>query len=121
MITTSMPEIKLHDIVRLSGGSQMVVTDIKPRRPANPFVGVLVNGQGAEYKFGGRHNPVVIGHAEPGHPALEALGARRRSRDPDLAVGFTIRQLLEAVEAGDMPKAKILTAVIRTTNLYRKD
>jgi hypothetical protein len=117
--TTPISEIKLFDIVRLYGDrQQMVVVDIKPNRPANPFVGVLVNGQGAQYKFGYKHRPTVVGHANPDHPALIAMRQRKGiSPSGDCRVFF---HLLEAVEAGDMPKAKILAAAIRTMPGYSK-
>ncbi|MFA5766316.1 MAG: hypothetical protein WC919_00135 [Candidatus Paceibacterota bacterium] len=127
MTTTSMPEIKLFDIVQLYGGrQQMVVVDIKPNRPANPFVGVLVKGQGAQYKFGPKHRPNVVGHANPDHPALIAMRQRKGMTTPQVepvnqearAVFF---HLLDAVEAGDMAKAKILAAAIRTMPGYGKN
>jgi len=124
--TTSLAEIKVFDIVQLYGDrQQMIVTEIKPSRPANPFLGVLVNGQGAQYKFGYKHRPTIVGHAKPDHPALLALQRRKGMTTPLVepvnqearAVFF---HLLEAVEAGDMPKAKILAAAIRTMPGYSK-
>jgi hypothetical protein len=126
-ITTSMPEVKLFDIVQLYGDrQQMIVVDIKPNRPANPFVGVLVKGQGAQYKFGPKHRPAVVGHANPDHPALIAMRQRKGMTMPQIepvnqearAVFF---HLLDAVEAGDMSKAKILAAAIRTMPGYGKN
>jgi hypothetical protein len=128
--TTTIFEIKLFDIVQLYGGrQQMIVVDIKPNRPANPFVGVLVKGQGAQYKFGTKHRPTVVGHANHDHPALIAMRQRKGglgslpAMTPQTnlvsqeakAVFF---HLLEAVEAGDISKAKILTAAIRTMPGY---
>lgn len=128
MITTSMPTINLYDVVQLGNGDEMIVTQIKPNRPANPFCGVLVNGQGAEYKFGPRNRPVFVRHAEQNHPALIAW-RRRITTQPALVPGQTpgpdaqavIFHLLEAVEAEDMAKAKILAAVIRTMGQFRKN
>jgi hypothetical protein len=126
MITTAMDTIKLFDIVQLYGDrQQMVVVDIKPNRPANPFVGVLIRGQGAQYKFGPKHRPTVVGHANHDHPALIAMRQRKGLTTPQVE---TVNQeeravffhLLEAVEEGDLPKAKILTAVIRTFPQYHK-
>jgi hypothetical protein len=129
--TTTISEIKLFDIVQLYGDrQQMVVVDIKPNRPANPFVGVLVKGQGAQYKFGYKHRPTVVGHANPDHPALIAMRRKAEQRS-----GITMPQmepinqearavffhLLDAVEAGDMSKAKILAAAIRTMPGYSKN
>lgn len=120
MITTAMDTIHLFDIVRLVNGDQMIVTGIKPNRPSNPFLGILVNGKGAEYKFGPRFNPVVIGHADQNHPALAAR--RDRLNVDNLTPGAAmIHQLLQAVEEGDFSKAKILTAAIRTVPQYRKN
>jgi len=124
--TTTISEIKLFDIVQLYGDrQQMIVVDIKPNRPANPFVGVLVKGQGAQYKFGHKHRPTVVGHANPDHPALIAMRQRKGMTTPLIepvnqearAVFF---HLLDAVEAGDMSKAKILAAAIRTMPGYAK-
>ncbi|MFA5767309.1 MAG: hypothetical protein WC919_05275 [Candidatus Paceibacterota bacterium] len=122
--TTALEEIKLFDIVKLYGDrQQMIVVDIKPNRPANPFIGVLVKGQGAQYKFGYKHRPTVVGHANPDHPAIVAMRRRKEATTVQMepvnqeakAVFF---HLLEAVEASDMPKAKILTAAIRTMPGY---
>jgi hypothetical protein len=124
--TTTISEIKLFDIVQLYGDrQQMIVVDIKLNRPANPFIGVLVNGQGAKYKFGYKHRPTVVGHANPDHPALIAMQQRNNMAMPQ---GEPVNQeakavflhLLDAVEAGDMSKAKILTAAIRTMPGYSK-
>jgi hypothetical protein len=124
-MTSSMPEIKLFDIVQLYGDrQQMIVVDIKPSRPANPFIGVLVKGQGAQYKFGPKHRPTVVGHADQNHPALIAMRQRKGMTTPQMepvnqeakAVFF---HLLDAVEAGDMSKAKILAAAIRTMPGYK--
>lgn len=112
--------IKPLDIVRLMNGDQMIVTQIKRNRPANPYCGVLVDGKGAEYKFGLRHQPVVVGAASADHPALVAWKQRKEKKEHkptnDQAV-TVINHLLDAVEAGDLPKAKILAAVIRTMTL----
>lgn len=127
MITESMPEIKLYDIVRLDIGFRvnkdiMIVTNIKPNRPANPLCGILLNGKGAEYKFGPKHNPVVIGTAPENHPALVAFrnkANQKSGKKPPLETNTKaiIYHLIEAVEAGDLPKAKILAAVVRTLSL----
>lgn len=113
--------IKPLDIVRLSNGDQMIVTGVKLSRPANPYLGVLVNGQGAEYKFGPRFKPVVTGSASVDHPALLAWKRRKATKAGEttsqLQSKVIISHLLDAVEAGDLPKAKILAAVIRTMTL----
>ena len=112
-------DIKVHDIVRLANGHRFIITGINPKRPVNMFTGVLVNGQGAEYKFGPKHRPHVIGHAPANHPALISLSVRKGN-----AIGQDIQSivfhLLDAVEADDLPKAKILTSVLRTTDQFRK-
>ena len=122
--TTTLAEIKIHDIVQLYGDRLLIVVDIKPNRPANPFVGVLVNGQGAQYKFGPRHRPKVVGHAQSDHPALLAMQRRKGMTTLVEPVNQEARavffHLLEAVESGDMPKAKILAAAIRTIPGYNK-
>jgi hypothetical protein len=134
MITTSLPEIHLYDIVRLANGDEMIVTQIRPSRPVNPLCGILVNGKGAEYKFGPKHKPVVTGHANPSHPALVALrqrldrfgpfsnGSAMQSAQaaPSQDATAVVCHLLEAVESGDLQKAKILTAALRTMDQFRK-
>ena len=123
-ITTSMDTVHLFDIVRLLNGDQMIITQIRSSRPANPICGVLVSGKGAEYKFGPRLKPVVIGKAQQDHPALVALRARHAERAGATQIGqdatAVIFHLLEAIETGDMAKAKILTAVIRTMEQFHK-
>ncbi len=70
-------EFAVDDIVALYGGKdQMVIVDLKPNRPANPYVGVLVKGKGAPYKFGPRQRPQKIGVADKNHPALVAYRER---------------------------------------------
>jgi hypothetical protein len=132
MIIETMPEIKLYDIVRLDIGNRvnkdiMIVTNIKPNRPTNPLCGILLNGKGAEYSFGPKHKPVVIGTAPENHPALAAYHQRRQDLRDKIGGGLKppletntkaiIYHLIEAVEAGDLPKAKILAAVVRTLSL----
>jgi hypothetical protein len=115
---TTLFDVAIHDIVRLSNGDKMVVTQVKPNRPANPFCGVLVNGLGAEYKFGGKHKPVVVGHADENHPALVAnrlrLQVRAGNQPVDDKSRAVISHLLNAVEAGDLAKAQVLATAIRT-------
>jgi len=113
--------IKVFDIVRLSNLDEMIVTAIKPNRPTNPFVGILVNGKGTEYKFGPRHRPAVIGRALSDHPALVARQARIAKKlgvtPVDNGAKAAITHLLDAVDADDFVKAKILASVIRSMNL----
>ena len=105
------------DIVRLGNGDDLVITQVKPNRPANPFCGVLVNGKGTEYKFGLKHRPTVIGVAESNHPALLAHQNKRRLLSTTISFDdgrkAVFGQLLDAIEAGDLPKAQILAAVAR--------
>lgn len=108
-------EIKQFDIVRLNNRHEFIVTAINNRRPVNPFAGVKVNGRGTEYIFGPKHRPVVIGHAEPDHPALVARNQKKGN-----PVKGIIEQLLTAVEEGDLVKANILAGAIRTTSEFRK-
>jgi hypothetical protein len=112
--TTTIYEIKLFDIVQINGGSQMIVTEIKPSRPSNPFIGIKINGQGAQYKFGHIHRPVVVGHAEPDHPALCAFRRKYGKSESSRTFETLVFQLIEAVEADDTHKAKILAAAIKT-------
>jgi hypothetical protein len=113
-------DVKIHDIVRLANGHQFIITGINPKRPVNLFSGVLVNGQGAEYKFGAKHRPVVIGHAPANHPALISLNVRKGTAGPSQDTIAIVFHLLDAVEADDLSKAKILAAVLRTTEQFRK-
>ena len=132
MIIETMPEVKLYDIVRLDIGNRvnkdiMIVTNIKPNRPTNPLCGILLNGKGAEYSFGPKHKPVVIGTAPENHPTLVAYRQRRQDLHDKVGRNFrptletntkaVIYHLIEAVEAGDLPKARILAAVVRTMSL----
>lgn len=118
---TVLFDIQIHDLVRLANGDEFIVTAIRLNRPVNPFCGVLVNGKGAEYKFGPKHHPVVIAHAPDNHPALVALANRKSGRKPiGQDAQAIIFHLLDAVEAGDLPKAKILVAAIRTMEQFRK-
>jgi hypothetical protein len=118
-------DISLYDIVRLNNGDEMIITVITPDRPVNPFCGILVNGKGAEYKFGSRNHPVVSGHANPNHPALVAFRRRHAERagqvEPSTDAQAIIFHLLDAVESGDLSKAKILAAAIRTMDQFRKN
>ena len=98
--TTTELDIKIHDIVRLANGHQFIITGINPKRPVNLFSGVLVNGQGAEYKFGPKHRPVVIGHAPANHPALISLTVRKGTRPVGQDAAAIVCHLLEAVEIG---------------------
>lgn len=109
-----MQQFQVNDIVQLAGGQRLIVTEYKPSRPANPYLGVLVGGQGKEYKFGSKHCPRKVGVAPPDHPALVARRGRPQrgggvSQDYRAVVG----QLLDAVERGDLVTAKVLAKVIR--------
>ncbi len=88
------------DLVRTASGAQFVITGPPKRnRPANPYSGVKVNGKGAEYKFGPKHNPVKIGTVTEGHPALQALAGRNGST-PGITedTKAAMRQLLQAID-----------------------
>lgn len=104
--------IKIRDIVQLTGGCQFIVTAIKSNRPANPYTGVKVNGHGTEYKFGPKHRPVIVGHADDSHPALRAKDAKTPTTVANVGI---IEQLLDAVEVSDFGRAKILAGALRTT------
>ena len=137
-MTTTVFDVSVMDIVRLSNGHEFIVTSISPKRPANPFSGVKVNGQGTEYKFDPKWKPVVIGKADTSHPAILTLQARKHrpftgflnNSMPSTASGpfpqpsndavAVVCHLLDAVEADDQPKAKILAAALRTMPQFRK-
>jgi hypothetical protein len=88
------------DLVRTASGAQFIITGPpKANRPANPYSGVKVNGKGAEYKFGPKHNPVKIGTVTEDHPALQALNGRNSViSEPAKAA---MRQLLQAIDICD--------------------
>ena len=103
------------DIVEFPQGDQMIVTEIKPSRPANPYVGVKMNGQGAPYKFGPKHMPKKVGTAPANHPALQANAARGNNKSGALTPGAreTLAQMLTAVESGDLAQAQALVPAVR--------
>ncbi len=105
--------IEINDIVRLAAGQTLIVTKIKHSRPANPYLGVLVGGQGKEYKFGPKHQPVKVGVAEPEHPALQALKLRQCG-GPSHEYQVIVGQLCDAVEGDDLDKAKLLVGIVRS-------
>lgn len=109
-----MLEFKRLDLVEFPGGNQMIVTEIKSSRPANPYVGVKVRGQGKQYKFGPKHRAQKIGTAPESHPALQALAARNGAK-AGLSVGAraTLEQLLNAVESGNLEQARALAPAVR--------
>lgn len=100
-------EIKLHDIVQLVGGTQMIVVRIVPSRPSNPYVGVKVNGHGTEYKFGYKHSPRVIGKAGEDHPALRALASKNGA-----PANTQLAALARAVLSGDLNEARRLALAV---------
>jgi hypothetical protein len=105
--------LKVNDIVRIGNGSQLIITGISHTRPANPYLGVLVNGQGKQYKFGRKHNPVKVGEATPDHPALQALGQRKADKAIDPTLRARIETLLYAVDNGDLPTAKQYALLVK--------
>ena len=104
--------MQVNDIVRLSNGSELIITEVKLSRPANPYLGVLVNGRGTVYKFGPRNKPVVIGIADDNHPALAAMKSKRSGVDNNFKT--VVSKLLDAVDAGDLVTAEILADVVRS-------
>ena len=105
--------LEINDIVRLSGGQTLIVTEFKPSRPANPYLGVLVGGQGKQYKFGPRHQPVKVGVAGPDHPALQAL-ERRQPAGVSHEYKAIVGQLCDAVESDDLARAKVIVGIVRS-------
>lgn len=105
------------DKVRLGSGQVMIVTGYHPNRPANPYSGVVENGQGAEYKFGPKHRPVKIGTVTDGHPALLNLKTRQAAKGGsglDAGTTAAVRKLVAAVEQGDLTTAKVLAEMIKS-------
>jgi len=80
--------IGINEIVNVCG-SPMIVVEIKHSRPANPYIGIKLNGNGAPYKFGPRHNPAKANPPQfvnENHPAVVAYKNRRAGRKPDAMV-----------------------------------
>lgn len=105
-------EFAKHDIVQLSSGSKMIIVEVCPTRPANPYIGVSPQGNGRRYKFGYKHHPTKIGVASESHPALIALRNREGVKLDNTALG-TLSTLVRFVEHGNIEGAKILAGDIR--------
>jgi hypothetical protein len=103
--------ITLHDIVEFATGDRFIITGIHYNRPANPYTGVKINGQGTEYKFGPRYKPKVVGHADPTHPALQAKQQRKLDKS-GLNVELMMALVL-SVERGDLETAKRYAAQLK--------
>lgn len=98
--------LKINDIVELAGGTQFIVTEINPSRPANPYSGVKVNGHGTQYKFGYKHRPRVIGKADANHPALRAKNARNQNGHANKAFLEYVAGMVAAIERDEYHTAK---------------
>ena len=109
----------IHDIVRISSGSRLIITGLNPNRPANKYTGIKENGYGKEYVFGDKHQPVRVGHADSTHPALLALEARKNGKASDAAANagglaltegekYLFAKMVRAVLAGDLGQAKMV-------------
>ncbi len=102
------------DLVEFPQGDRMIVTDYKPSRPVNCYVGVKENGKGAAYKFGPKHRARKVGTVSEDHPALRANAARNGARNGlDAGARATLEQLLNAVESGDLDTAQSLAPAVR--------
>lgn len=113
----STEALQLNDIVRLAGGQQLIIVEIIPSRPANPYLGVLVNGQGKEYKFGYKHRPHKIGVAPQDHPALLARQDRKVAKGGiNAQYKIVADNLCKAVLNGDTAAAKVLATTLQQLN-----
>lgn len=102
------------DRVKLGNGSVLIVTGYRANAPVNCYTGVLENGQGKEYVFGPRHRPVKLGVVTEGHPALLNNRARTQTRqNMDNGTVAMVRQMVGAVEGGDLETAKVLARTLR--------
>lgn len=100
------------DLVRLINGSEMIVIDVVPSRPVNPYVGVKPRGNGARYKFGPKFNPVKIGTVTESHPAVAATVARVGGITPQLKKN--LQDLFNVVDEGDIHKARSIADICRS-------
>lgn len=100
--TRTITNHQVGDLVRLGNGHELIVTQVNPNRPANKYLGVKVNGHGTEYKFGDKHRPTFVRKADPNHPALQALKAKKGTSPVGPAVTFDLKaavvKLLEAID-----------------------
>lgn len=104
------------DRVQLSNGQILIVTGYHANRPANCYSGVLENGQGKEYLFGAKHRPIKLGVVTEGHPALLNNKTRIGNRNTGMDGGTVamVRQMIEAVNDGDLATAKVLARTLQT-------
>ena len=110
-----------NDIVTLFGSNQpkntMIIVELKSDRPINPYLGVLINGKGAPYKFGPRQRPEKTGVADLRHPALVAYHNRMERMgghqgNADVTYRKLVQQLISAVKNSDLDTARVLAEAI---------
>jgi hypothetical protein len=105
----------VRDIVRISSGQRLIITEVNTSRPANIYVGVLEGGKGRRLKFGHKHRPVKVGEASGSHPALMALQQRTNETDGfDASYKSLVLKLCEAVENGQTDIAKTFAKVLKS-------
>jgi hypothetical protein len=76
-----MPKLlEVNDVIR-AGRDEMIIVDVKPNRHANPYVAILMNGKGAPYKVGHKHNPQFVRKATGNEPALRAYQQREAKQN----------------------------------------
>ena len=101
---------------------EFIITQIKPNAPTHRYIGVNVNGDGAQYKLGSGRNFRVLGKVDSNHPALAALQRRAHSRygipaDQSETISNDykklVNSLLDAVDNDDTVKAKSISTALR--------
>lgn len=104
--------LKRLDRVRIRGGSVFIITGYHPNRPKNCYSGVLENGQGKEYVFGHKHDPVKIGEVTEGHPALLNNATRRGATQSSVDITL-VRALIRAVLTDSPTDAKVIAGLLK--------
>ncbi len=90
------------DRVRLGNGQTLIIVALNPERPANKYSGILERGQGKDYIFGDKHNPVFLGTVTEEHPAVQRYRASTKSLGIHAQL---VAQLVSAVRSGNTDEA----------------
>lgn len=98
------------DIVR-GGGGELVITGEQRQGQRFLWIGVKVRGHsGTEYKLS--RGIVKIGH-DSNHPALLLVQGKRSPGGLDPSQKVVIGQMCDAVDGGDLPRARALATAVR--------
>lgn len=93
-----MKLLERYDLVSVFG-TRYIIVDVIPSRPANPYIAVKENGNGAKYKLGHKHSPKKVGTVPPDHPAVNATMFRDFDRLGGEAKDM-LRQVLQGLIDG---------------------